>query len=179
MLPRRGFPHLLLAVLSSFIVDYIVRQKTSGTHLKYFTMKQIPVPGPEVFLKPSPWLGLPESANWIGARALELSFTAYDMAPFAAEVGDDGTPFRWDDERRFRMRAELDAAFFHMYGIERGDVDYIMDSFVAFQNNDRVRFDRTKGLILKVYDAMAEAARTGRSYQTILDPSPGQGTRHG
>ena len=35
------------------------------------------------------------------------------------------------------MRAELDAAFFHLYGIERDDVDYIMDSFRAFQNKDR------------------------------------------
>ena len=34
---------------------------------------------------------------------------------------------------------------------------------------------RTKEMILKVYDAMAEATRTGGSYQTILDPPPGQG----
>ena len=27
------------------------------------------------------------------------------------------------------MRAELDAAFFHLYGIERDDVDYIMETF--------------------------------------------------
>ena len=54
-----------------------------------------------------------------------------------------------------------------------------MDSFRAFQNNDRARFDRTKGLILEVYDVMAEAIRTGEPYQTILDPPPGQGPRHG
>ena len=27
------------------------------------------------------------------------------------------------------MRAEVDAAFFHLYGIERDDVDYIMETF--------------------------------------------------
>jgi hypothetical protein len=24
-------------------------------------------------------------------------------------------PFRWDEDRRFLLRAELDAAFFHLY----------------------------------------------------------------
>jgi len=33
-------------------------------------------------------------------------------------------PFLWDQQRRFVMRAELDAAFFHLYGIDRdGDRD--------------------------------------------------------
>ena len=33
-------------------------------------------------------------------------------------------------------------------------------------------------LILQVYDAMAEATRTGKPYQTILVPPPGHGARH-
>ena len=31
------------------------------------------------------------------------------------------------------MRAELDAAFFHLYGLERDDVDYIMETFPIAQ----------------------------------------------
>ena len=76
------------------------------------------------------------------------------------------------------MRAELDAAFFHLYGIERDDADYIMNSFRAFRNNAPERFGRTKDLILRIYDAMAEATRAGRPYQAILDPPPGHGPRH-
>jgi hypothetical protein len=76
------------------------------------------------------------------------------------------------------MRAELDAAFFHLYGVNRDDLGYIMDSFRAFQNNAPARFERTKELIREVYDAMAEAIRTGVPYQTILDPPPGHGPRH-
>ena len=125
------------------------------------------------------WLGGATPATWIRERVLELTFTAFDIEPFAADLRDDGPPFRWDEERRFAIRAELDAAFFHLYDIERDDVGYIMDSFVAFQHNDAARFNRTKELILQVYDAMTEAARTGMSYQTILEPPPGQGPRHG
>ncbi len=32
---------------------------------------------------------------------------------------------------------------------------------------------RTKRVILEIYDEMAEAMRTGRPYQTRLDPPPG------
>lgn len=174
-------PEFLLAVWSSFIVDYVVRQKVTGTSMAYFILKQLPVPSPDNSKSPAPWLGHTAPVNWIKSRVLELSFTAWDMEPFAHDLGDAGAPFRWDDERRFGMRAEMDAAFFHLYGIERDDVDYIMETFPIVKRKDEQRygFFRTKELILQVYDAMAEAARTGRPYQAILHPPPGQGPRHG
>jgi hypothetical protein len=100
------------------------------------------------------------------------------MESFARDLGDDGPPFAWDEERRFAIRAELDAAYFHLYGVDRDDVDYIMDSFGAFQRNDPDRFARTKALILEIYDQMTEAITTGKPYQTILNPPPGHGPRH-
>lgn len=33
----------------------------------------------------------------------------------ARDCGYDGPPFPWDPERRFEIRCELDAAFFHLY----------------------------------------------------------------
>jgi hypothetical protein len=59
-------------------------------------------------------------------------------------------------------------------------VDYIMETFPIVKRRDEERFGeyRTKRLILGIYDAMADAARTGTPYQIILDPPPGQGPRH-
>ena len=48
-------------------------------------------------------------------RVLELTYTAWDLKSFAADCGYDGPPFRWDEERRFQLRCELDASFFHLY----------------------------------------------------------------
>ena len=169
---------ILQANLSAFVLDYCARQKYAGTSLKFFLFKQLPVLPPDAYQTPLKWLGADAPVYWIRQRVLELTYTAYDLAPFATDLGDDGPPFRWDEERRFAMRAELDAAFFHLYGVNRDDLGYIMDSFRAFQNNDRARFDRTKDLIVDVYDAIAEAMRTGVPYQTILDPPPGHGPRH-
>jgi hypothetical protein len=169
----------LYANLTSFVLDYVARQKIAGTHLTYGYVTQLPVPAPSTYQDCTPWDMECSLYSWIEPRVLELSYTAGDLAPYAASLRDDGMPFQWNEERRFAMRAELDAAFFHLYGIERNDLGYIMDSFRAFQNNDRARFDRTKGLILEVYDTMTEAIRTGEPYQAILDPAPGQGPRHG
>ncbi|MBB4906270.1 hypothetical protein [Actinophytocola algeriensis] len=109
---------------------------------------------------------------------MELAYVTYDMAGFARNHGGAGAPFRWGEERRFWLRAELDAAYFHLYGVPRDDVDYIMDTFRAFKNNDPERFARTKQAILDIYEDMAKAIETGEPYQTRLDPPPGHGPRH-
>jgi superfamily I DNA/RNA helicase len=50
----------------------------------------------------------------------------------------------------------------------------ILDTFPIVRKNDEKAHGeyRTKRLILEVYDALAEATRTGRPYATRLDPPP-------
>ncbi|HXF97932.1 MAG TPA: hypothetical protein VNJ46_04895 [Gaiellaceae bacterium] len=96
------------------------------------------------------------------------------MQPFALALDYSGSPFQWVAERRARLRAELDAAFFHLYGLERDDVDYVMDTFPIVRRKDEKAYGeyRTKRLILEIYAELAEAIATGRPYQTRLDPPP-------
>ncbi len=116
--------------------------------------------------------------------------------------GWSGPPFRRDEERRFLLRCELDAAFCHLYlsAEESGDwrpadgettedlaqlkasfptprdaVAYIMDTFPIVRRRDEENYDgdyRTKRVILEVYEAMHESIRSGQPYQTRLDPPP-------
>jgi len=37
----------------------------------------------------------------------------------------------WKENERAALRAELDAAYFHLYGIEREDVEYILSTFTS------------------------------------------------
>jgi len=46
------------------------------------------------------------------------------------------------------------------------------------RRNDPERFERTKALILEIYDAMGSAEESGGPYKSLLDPPPGQGPRH-
>lgn len=105
-------------------------------------------------------------------RVLELTYAAWDLEAFAHDVGYDGQPFRSDPARRFLLCCELDAASFHLYLLSRDDIDYVMDTFPIVRKNDEKAHGeyRTKRLILEIYDAMAEAARSGKHYQTRLDP---------
>ena len=66
------------------------------------------------------------------------------------------------------------AAYFLLYGIERDDVDYIMDTFPIVKRKDEAQHGeyRTKRVILEIYDEMKQAMETGESYQTRLDPPP-------
>jgi hypothetical protein len=180
MFPAKGNPGGLLANLSAFVLDYVARQKIGGTHLKYFVIRQLPVLPPSTYTAPVSWLRHQPPADWIMKRVKELSYTTWDMEMFARELGDGGAPFRWNEERRTLIRAELDAAYFHLYGLEQTDVDHVMDSFEALRRREERQLGefRTKRLILERYDAMGEAALTGREYQTILDPPPGHGARH-
>jgi hypothetical protein len=175
---------MLTANLSSFVFDFIARQKIGGTHLTYLYLKQLPVLPPEVYEQACPWAGsTPDKASrssvvdyaaWLLPRVLELTYTAWDLQPFARDCGYDGPPFRWDPERRFLLRCELDAAFFHLYGISRDDAAYILDTFPIVRRKDEERFGeyRTQRVILEIYDALAESARTGQPYRTRLDPPP-------
>jgi hypothetical protein len=162
----------LYGCLCSFPLDYCARQKVGGTSLKYFTMRQLPVLSPDHFMRPTEWQPGILLRDWIADRVLRLSYTAWDLQAFAADVGYDGPPFPWNPEWRFELRCQLDAGFFHLYGLSRADVSYVMDTFPIVRKNDEKAHGeyRTKRGILEIYDAMAEAIRTGKPYQTRLDP---------
>jgi hypothetical protein len=164
---------LLGAVLSSFAHDFFARPKVGGTHVNFFIAEQLPVLPPNAFAVRCSWSS-GSVADWLIPRVLELTYTAWDLAGFAADLGWNGPPFRWDPPRRELLRAELDAAFFHLYGLERDDVDYAMDTFPIVRRKDETAHGeyRTKRLILERYDTLTEAISSGEPYETVLDPPP-------
>jgi hypothetical protein len=164
----------LLADLDSFVLDYCARQKLGGTSLTYFVLKQLPVLPPATYDAPAPWDPGRSLADWISARVLELVYTSWDLEPFARDLGYEGPPFRWDPERRERLRAELDACFFHLYGLTREEVDYVMDTFPIVRRRDEHRHGeyRTKRLILEYYDVLAHSGLSSALLRTHPSAAP-------
>jgi len=198
-----GMSACLLANLDSYAFDYIARQKVAGLHLRGHYLSQLPVIDLPSHKAPCPWeAGANQLSEWILPRVLELTYTAWDLEAFAQDCGWSGPPFRWDEERRYLLRCELDAAFFHLYlpADKSGDwrpaegetaeyllrlkvnfltprdaVAYIMDTFPIVRRRDEEKYNgdyRTKRVILEIYDAMQESIRTGQPYQTRLNPPP-------
>jgi len=171
--PSAGDLTTLLATFNSFCFDYLLRSALSQPGIPQSTFKQVACLKRETFSTSETWTAPRTVAHWLQPRVLELVYTAWDMQPFARDLGYAGPPFAWDPERRFELRCELDAAFFHLYGIERDDVDYIMETFPIVKRKDEARWGeyRTKRVILEMYDAMTQAMRSGASYQGLAHAS--------
>jgi N-6 DNA Methylase len=180
LLRRRDHAACFAAILSSYTFDFVTRQKIAGTHLTYSYVKQLPMPTPTAFDAPCPFQADIPLADWLNPRVLELVYTSHDMAPFARDLGDDGPPFRWNEERRELLRAEIDAAMFHVYGVNHEDADYIMGTFPTVREREEKThgYFRSKKLILELFDLMREAAFSSSPYRTSLTAPPGFGERH-
>jgi N-6 DNA Methylase len=109
----------LQANFSSLVFDFVTRHKVGGTHMNFFIVKQLPVLPPESYT--------PTDIEFISSRVLELVYTAWDMQPFAQDMGYQGAPFGWNPERRAILRAELDAKYAKLYGLTRDELRYILD----------------------------------------------------
>jgi hypothetical protein len=177
MLPRvvPPFAAALIAAQSSLVFDYVARQKIDGPAVRAAHWKQLPVPTPDM-LEPH----LP----FIVPRVLELVYTSPDMGPLARDLDDTGDPFAWDPDRRASLRAELDAFFFRLYGIDgREDVEYIIDTLQAgadgLERGENQGDDsrRARKLALAACDRMTEAGAAGFEYETRIFPPPGHGPR--
>jgi hypothetical protein len=84
----------LVGSLSSFMFDYVARQKVGGTNLGGYIVEQLPVP-PRGSLKLKRFVTPEPLEAWLVSRILELTYTAWDLESFATDCGYDGPPFRW------------------------------------------------------------------------------------
>ena len=154
---------IILANMNSFIWDYIARQKIQGQHLNLYIIEQVPFVSKELLTHHGIKADIPK---FIFDQVLHLSYTAKDMEPFARDMGYEGEPFEWDEEDRRHRMARLDALFFHLYGINRDDAAYILDTFPIVRKHDKAEFGhyRTKDMVL----AYMNAVKAG-DMETILD----------
>ena len=162
---------ILSTVLSSVVVDYGVRQKTNA--MTFFVIEQAPVLHRSSLNVDLGWLG-GTASEWLLPRAFELFYTNHELLALAADIDRDHPPFIWNAERRSLIQAEIDAAMFHLYGLDREQADWILESFMVlrkYEERDHGEF-RTKRLVMAAYEAMAEAKERGTAYMTPLSPPP-------
>jgi len=188
ILPLSGYGHSIILLLSTypanlqsclaanfscFVFDYICKQKISGNNFSNFIVKQLPIFPPNCYSL--------ELLDLIVPKVVELTYTAWDLEPFARdilkEVGEDtwnrwfpdnpligGVPatFQWDEERRLILRAELDAIYAHLYSLTKQELDYILETFSIVKRRDEEKSGHyhTKELIFKYYDEYTDKILT-------------------
>ncbi|MHC9166380.1 Eco57I restriction-modification methylase domain-containing protein [Pseudomonas aeruginosa] len=155
-----------LANLSSLALDFVARQKIGGTTLNYFYIKQFPVLPPDRYTE--------DDLAYIVPRVLELTYTTYDLAAWAQDLGHDGPPFAFDPDRRAILRAELDAYYAKLYSLTRDELRYILDpadvmgedypseTFRVLKNKEQKELGeyRTQRLVLEAWDKLERGSLT-------------------
>jgi hypothetical protein len=152
---------MLCANMNSLVADYCMRAKLSQPGIPLDTLYQIAILPPVRYRD--------DARAFIVHRVLELTYTSYTITPFARDLGYEGEPFPWDEDRRALLRAELDAWYARAYGLSRDDLRYILDpkavmgpdypseTFRVLQNNEVKHFGyyRTERLVLAAWDRQA------------------------
>ncbi|MFT4129727.1 Eco57I restriction-modification methylase domain-containing protein [Labrys sp. (in: a-proteobacteria)] len=109
----------LYANCASLCFDFVVRRKVGGVNINFFHVEQLPVCPPDFYTE--------QRLAFITPKVLELTYTSHSLAPFARDLGHDGPPFAWDEDRRASLRADLDAFYARAYGLTRDELRYILD----------------------------------------------------
>ncbi len=130
---------LLSGWLTAFATDFVARQKIMSTSLNWYIVEQLPVLCREDYDRQ---FGDKTAAEIVTDHVLRLTYTAWDMEPFARDLGYEGDPFVWDETERRHLRARLDALYFHLYGVtDPDDVRYILSTFLIVKRKDEAAFD--------------------------------------
>jgi len=144
----------LLTNLNSIAMDFIARQKVGGVHLNFFIVNQLPIFPPDFYKQKCPWNKKQTLEKWISDRVLKLTCTSNDMIPLAEAAGFESRVHKWDPAERLDLQAQLDAAFFMLYGIKRPDMEYILSTFSGVRKESKTLLDdsSTSERILGLYD---------------------------
>ena len=144
---------LLAANLNTIAFDFVTRQKVQGQTLNLFIVEQLPVIPPSDYDRR---FGDTMACDLVRDHVLRLTYTSHDMAPFARDLEYDGPPFTWDAQERRHLQARLDALYFHLYGLSREEVGYVLDTFPIVRREDEARFGkyRTKEMVLAYMNAL-------------------------
>lgn len=162
----RAIAHaLVLANLNSIPLDWASRNAVGGVHMSFFIIKQLPVLPPEAYLEKARCGDT--YVELIVPRVLVLSYTSHELEGFAANLGCPRAPFPWGDPDRHRRQCGLDAIFAHMYGLDRSELEWILDapppaaSFPSLRQHELKAFGeyRTQRYVLEAFDQISSGER--------------------
>jgi len=148
----------LLANLNTFILDFVAKRKIPNVNLNYFVLEQLPMFPPDLYCERCPWDKRKTLEKWISERVLKLTCTSNDMKPLAEAAGFKPLVNKWNPAERANLMAELDSAFFLLYGIDRNDIEYILSTFSGVRKEQDSIFvgSTTFDRILSYYDKLHE-----------------------
>lgn len=140
---------LFIANSVSLPFDYIVRQKLGGSNLNFFVFKQLAIVPQNKYSK--------KIKEILKVILLDIVYDNEDLKEFARELNPESKLSVYSDSSRFNLFCSLDAIYAHLYGLEKEEMDYILETFPIVKRKDIAKYGsyRTKDSILALYDEFA------------------------
>jgi hypothetical protein len=190
----------IYGLFNSLVFDYVARQKIGGTNFNFFIFYQLPVLPKSKFSQ--------REFEYIIPKILELTYTAWDIKPFADDVWNEANetlrkviqkqhaenttatgghnyeppawlehdtqvklaPFKWDENRRAILKAELDAYYVKLYGLTEEELRYILcpqdvygenfpgETFRVLKEKEERKYGeyRTRRLVMEAWERLKE-----------------------
>lgn len=132
-----------LGLLNSIPFDYLIRTKLDTT-LSMNMVEESQMPR------------LTDGDDWfhyISTRAARLNCYGEEFAEMRERLG--GVDPATDKQERKRLQAEIDAAAFHAYGLDREETAFVLDDFHRVRD-PRMMTEDYFDLVLEKYDELAE-----------------------
>jgi hypothetical protein len=131
-----------LGIINSIPFDYILRTKVD-THVVTYKFKESQAPhlsdGDDYF-------------EFISTRAAQLNCYGEEFEEMRARLG--GIESVTGEQKRRRLQAEIDAAAFHAYSLDRPDTKFVLEDFHRVEN-PRLMDESYFNMVLKKYDELA------------------------
>lgn len=132
-----------LGLLNSIPFDFLMRTKIEENLVMYkLTESQVPR-----LTEGDDWF------NYISERAARLNCYGEPFAEMRERL--DGIDPITNTEKRNEVRAEIDAAAFHAYGLNRSDTEFALNSFHTVQS-PRIMTDDYLDIVLEKYDILEQ-----------------------
>jgi hypothetical protein len=133
-----------LGLFNSIPFDFLIRTKVE-THIPQYKFKESQVPR------------LTQGDDWfeyISHRAAKLNCYGDEFEEMRDRLG--GIDAATDPDERQRLQAEIDAAAFHAYGLDREETRFVLDDFHRVRD-PRMMTEEYFDLVAEKYDELAEA----------------------
>lgn len=137
---------LYICQLNSIVLDFIFRKKLVTNHLTQEMISQFP------FI---PMTVLEKNTQLILPLVFKLVYVNEELKEFATEyLGEETSPFQWDNEERFDIQRRLDAIVSILFKLNKADIKLILSDFEVWEKKEVETFGefRSKNLILQYFD---------------------------
>lgn len=134
---------VVAGLLNSLPFDFLMRTKID-THIVKYKLEESQMPR---LIEGDDWF------EYIWRRAARLNCYGEAFAEMRERLG--GIDPATDEDQRRELQAQIDAAAFHAYGLDREETQFVLDDFHRVQN-PRLMTEDYFDLVSDHYDALAE-----------------------